>query len=144
MVSSLESRRFLFPEGHPTDKRLRDVLEDEVDESYYLSDEKVAKYQEHKRRHDAAGHGLGWKPVNGESIAHPLTAVPSRHSQNFVVEEGEINGVKAEPKIHLVGHVESGYDMYGRVYGTDGIAPAIRTYQGGGLAPKIKEADPDE
>ena len=73
-----------------------------------------------------------------------MTAVPSRHSQNFVVEEGEINGVKAEPKIHLVGHVESGYDMYGRVYGTDGIAPAIRTYQGGGLAPKIKEADPDE
>ena len=144
MVSSLQPRKFIFPERHPTDKRLRDVLEEDVDEYYYLSDEKVAKYQEHKKRHDAQGHGLGWKPVNGDSIAHPLTALPSRHSQNFLVEEGEINGIKAaepepEPKIHLVGHIESGYDMYGRVYGTDGLSPSLRTFQGGGLVPKIKE-----
>ena len=142
MVSSLQRRKFVFPTGHPTEKRLHDVLESDVDEYYYLSDEKVAKYQEHKKRHDAQGHGLGWKPVNGESIAHPLTAVPSRHSQNFLVEQGEINGIQAEePGIHLVGRIESKYDMYGRVYGTDGIAPSLRTFQGGGLVPKIKEDD---
>ena len=145
MVSSLQRRRFVFPQGFPTEKRLCDVLEDDVDESYYLSDEKVAKYQEHKKRHDAQGHGLGWKPVNAEDIAHPLTAIPSRHSQNFLVTEGEINGVRAvEPEIHLIGHIETSYDLTGRIYGTDGLSPSITTFCGGGQIPKIKEMKSDE
>lgn len=34
---------FKFPEARPLTVRLKDILEDEVDEFYYLSDEKVAK-----------------------------------------------------------------------------------------------------
>ena len=47
MVSSLGVRRFIFPEGIPCDRRLRDVLDDDVDESFYLSDDTVAKYKLH-------------------------------------------------------------------------------------------------
>ena len=48
MVSSLGERRFIFPEGIPFDRRLRDVLDDDVDESFYLSDDTVAKYKAHE------------------------------------------------------------------------------------------------
>ena len=47
MVSSLGWRKFIFPEGIPFDRRLRDVLDDDVDESFYLSDDTVAKYKAH-------------------------------------------------------------------------------------------------
>ena len=32
-----------------------------------------------------------------------------------------------------------GYEMANRVYDKDGISPTIRTYQGGGLEPKVME-----
>ena len=38
---------------------LKDILESEVDEKYYLKDEVVQKLLEHKERHKEAGHGFG-------------------------------------------------------------------------------------
>lgn len=39
----IDTGLFEFPEGFPLKKRLKDVLEDEVDEMYYLSDEQVKR-----------------------------------------------------------------------------------------------------
>ena len=36
--------RYYFPRPFPLEKRLKDVLEEQVDEKYYLSDERVAEY----------------------------------------------------------------------------------------------------
>ena len=41
-VSVLGENNFTFPEPMPLEKKLKDVLESEVDEKYYLPDEKVA------------------------------------------------------------------------------------------------------
>ena len=43
MVSILKSENkvFAFPKGKPLDKRLKDVLEDRVDEKYYINSEKA-------------------------------------------------------------------------------------------------------
>ena len=38
---------------------LKDILETEVEEKYYLKDEVVQKLLEHKERHKEAGHGFG-------------------------------------------------------------------------------------
>lgn len=41
---------------------------------------------------------------------------------------------------------EDGYEMYNRVYDSEGLSPNIRTYQGGNLQPKvvmIKQATKD-
>ena len=40
----LDNGKFVFPEGFDSGIRLRDILEDEVDEKYYLSDEKVSRF----------------------------------------------------------------------------------------------------
>lgn len=59
-VSILGDNDFKFPPRRPLTKRLKDVLEDKVDEKYYLDDEKIASllnsnYDQNKRFYDADG-----------------------------------------------------------------------------------------
>lgn len=52
-----------FPKGKGLNKRLLDVLEQEVDESYYLKGNTVLHLMEHKKRQEAKGNGFGWNPL---------------------------------------------------------------------------------
>lgn len=52
---------FVFPKKIPLKLRLKDLLEEEVDEKYYLSSESIDNLMEHKRRNDEAGNGFGVK-----------------------------------------------------------------------------------
>ncbi|MCM1222020.1 MAG: DNA cytosine methyltransferase [Lachnospiraceae bacterium] len=61
MVSILDPMgNFKFPDPFPLERKLRDVLEDEVDEKYYLSDDRVQKIISHCDRKQA--EGCGFKP----------------------------------------------------------------------------------
>ena len=84
MVSSLGVRRFIFPEGIP-DRRLCDVLDDDVDESFYLSDDTVAKYKAHDERQRANGTGFGWRPSELWDVSPPVLTSPSKSSTNTVI-----------------------------------------------------------
>jgi DNA (cytosine-5)-methyltransferase 1 len=46
----IDTGKFEFPEPFPLEKRLKDVLEEVVDEKYYLSPEAVAKIKRHKNK----------------------------------------------------------------------------------------------
>lgn len=61
MVSILgDNEPYNFPEPFALDRRLKDVLEQNVPERYYLADDKVAKIIEHCERKQA--EGCGFKP----------------------------------------------------------------------------------
>lgn len=45
--------------------------------------------------------------------------------------------VVVEMEVKVIGQLEGGYDMANRVYDKTGLSPTIRTFQGGGLEPKI-------
>ena len=47
MISMRNGRLFDFPDPIPQTRRLIDVLDDDVDEPFYLSDDTVAKYKAH-------------------------------------------------------------------------------------------------
>ena len=96
MVSTIDGLRFRFPKGHPTERRLRDIIEHDVDESYYLSDEAIAKFEAHKRRHDAQGHGLGWEPKTVDEIGRTTTTKAYRQSGNFLITDGDIEAYRSE------------------------------------------------
>ena len=68
-VSVLGDYYYDIPKGFTLKKRLKDVLETRVDESYYLKDETIQSLNLHKERHDAKGHGFGWKPTDGGGYA---------------------------------------------------------------------------
>ena len=57
--------QYSFPKPFPLECRLKDVLEESVDEKYYLSDKIIAGFETHKQRMEERGNGYGWKPTEG-------------------------------------------------------------------------------
>lgn len=53
---------------------LKDVLEDEVENKYYLSDKLIAGFERHKERHDNKGTGFGFKPKKESDKGNALRA----------------------------------------------------------------------
>jgi DNA (cytosine-5)-methyltransferase 3A len=60
----------------PKDKGilLKDVLENEVDEKYFLSEKLIAGFERHKQRHDDKGTGFGYKPKTDLDKGNSLRA----------------------------------------------------------------------
>jgi DNA (cytosine-5)-methyltransferase 1 len=65
LVSVLGEAWYNFPQPFKLEKRLKDVLETNVDEKYYLSDKIIAGFDAHKKRMEERGNGFGWKPTDG-------------------------------------------------------------------------------
>lgn len=100
---------FEFPDPIPLEKKLKDVLEKEVDEKYYLSDDKAKtlKFSDISKTIRSGGRG---------SL--------DRHSWD-IVKVGDLD-IK-------------GQDQIRRVYDSNGISPTLSTMQGGNRQPKIVE-----
>lgn len=97
MVSVLdESFRYEFPKPMPLTLRLKDVLEEKVDERYYLSQKMIDGFNSHKERHDAAGDGFGWKPTEGEGVANAILTGSLRPADNFIEEPVVLGWVRDE------------------------------------------------
>jgi DNA (cytosine-5)-methyltransferase 3A len=60
----------------PKDKGilLKDILESQVDEKYYLSDKMIIGFERHKERHTEKGTGFKWKPKDGSEKENALRA----------------------------------------------------------------------
>lgn len=66
MVSILNcDKPFYFPDPQPLTTRLKDVLEQNVDEKYYLSQHTIDVFNAHLERNKAKGNGFGWSPTDG-------------------------------------------------------------------------------
>lgn len=79
MVSMLdEDASFHFPEPFPLDRRLRDILEENVDERYYLSDRTVSVIIDHCARKQS--EGCGFSPAFKDGSGNP-TAITTLYSQ---------------------------------------------------------------
>lgn len=87
---------FTFPEPSPLEKRLKDVLESEVDEKYYLTDEQVAGFKASTERAKAKGNGFKFEPIERERerVMHSVTTrAGQRQTDNFIKEPS------AEPRV---------------------------------------------
>lgn len=104
---------------------MKDVLEDRVDEKYYLSQKIIETFT----RRNEKENGFHFD-VNERDIAKTVTAgvYKTRMDDNYV---------------KVCGDVDLGNnDMNNRVYDPEGISPILNTMQGGNTQPKvaIKEA----
>ena len=118
-ISILGGGEFEFPPKQELTVKLRDILEDEVDEKFYLTDEQVASFK-------ASTYNCPkYETIvqDADSIARTLCA----------------RDYKGPKCIEVQGRVEaiSGHDILKRVYGTDGLAPTLSTMGGGNTEPKV-------
>lgn len=120
MVSLLGDYRYEFPREIPLQLRLKDMLEDSVDEKYYLSD----------------------KAIQG------IQNSTYERKQHIVQEKDWCDTILArdykDPKCVMVGMLSGGkldklHDISRRVYSGDGVAPTIHTSGGGQQEPKVLE-----
>ena len=88
MVSILDCpRAYYFPQPFRLERRLKDVLEQNVAERYYLSDERVAKLMQETAIHSDRGNGFAFRPHTPEEIASTVECSGiGDKTDNFVVE----------------------------------------------------------
>ena len=146
-----------FPKPFPLQLRLKDMLDDEVDEKFYLSLEQMGKIVNWK------AHQKPFEHVNGDnSIVQTLTArgAGEYHSgmityspectetTNLQLEVREatkkscteaIDSTMDAETIKQVGQLypNSGNPQSGRIYDADGISPTMDTCSGGNRMPKV-------
>jgi DNA (cytosine-5)-methyltransferase 1 len=119
---------FNFPKVESLTKRLKDVLEPEVEEKYYLSEKMIEGFTKHSERHKEKGTGFTFEPKNKNDIANCLRANAALcPTDNTIIEE---------PKIIQLNNPTHSND---RIYSSDGLSPTLNTMQGGNRQPFIEE-----
>lgn len=88
MVSVLGDYYYNMPKTMPLKYCLRDFLDKEVDDKYYLSEKVIMSLNIHKERSEAKGNGFGWKPTTGGGIANTITTGSGyRPQSNFIIKQ---------------------------------------------------------
>lgn len=153
----LDNGKFVFPEGFDNGIRLKDVLEDEVDEKYYISDDKVQKFLENLKSENIREDStlkLDGNNYNQRCVVH----TPDDFCRT-IIGSGGSGGYHAgnEPKVlvesknnsdicdnenspRFIGNInrpDFGTGYAGGVWDTEHISPTLTTMQGGGRQPHI-------
>lgn len=89
---------FEFPEPFPLTKKLKDVLEDEVDEKYFLTDKMVEFFQQNSKDQEANGNGFRFEPSDGSGIAKTITTRAGGRMDDNFIEEREYLKIKVANK----------------------------------------------
>ena len=79
---------------------LKDILEEEVDEKYYLSDKLISFFENNTKKMKEKGNGFSFKPTDGNKKANAVTTkCGSRMDDDFICVEqrGRDNGQNFEP-----------------------------------------------
>jgi len=102
MVSILdENAKFEFPQPIPLTRKLKDVLEKDVDERYYLSDDKIKSFELISQKQKEKNRNFLFNPKDEQSECANAVTTNSGHRQtdNFIMSVGNIyditNGGKA-------------------------------------------------
>lgn len=91
MVSVLDDTVFYFPKPYTLDRRLKDVLEANVDESYYLSDEKIQSIIEHCERKQAEGCGFKTNFQTPDGISGTIKTREGQREYGTYIQEDLFN-----------------------------------------------------
>lgn len=86
MVSILDcDKSFYFPDAQPLTQRLADVLETDVDESYYLSQERIGGLLESTERERE--NGFAFNPKTPDDVAVCIKcAAGSKKTDNYIID----------------------------------------------------------
>lgn len=151
ICKDIDNGTFEFPESIPLDKRLKDVLETEVDERFYLKDT-MPFFIKNSLAMEEKGNGFRFSPhvKDHANIAKTITTrAGGRMDDNFIMETPSLDcdtfifNKENVAKVMQVGNLiqGNGWDnpQCGRVYDTNGLSPTLNTMQGGDRQPKIVE-----
>lgn len=99
-----QDNQFTWPKEEFLTKRLKDVLESDVDEKYYLSDKMITFFNKHSEKMKSNGNGFTFSTKDLNSIGNTITNPgKSRMDDNFI-QIGAIRGRNTDnPKSRISG-----------------------------------------
>lgn len=88
----IKKEDFVYPERHKDIPCWLDVREKEpVPAKYYLSETYVETLRRHKARHEAAGHGFGYKIIDDNAVANAIVCGGMGRECNLVLDFRQTN-----------------------------------------------------
>lgn len=80
-------QQYHFPKSFKLEKRLKDALETNVEEKYYLSQNTIESFKKHCERKQKEGCGFKFEPTNIDGYAKCLNTLSgNRQTDNFIKE----------------------------------------------------------
>lgn len=79
--------RFHFPAPFLLQLKLKDILEDNVDEKYYLSDKMIECFQKHNEVQIERGNGFLFEPQDGSKVAKSILTKPGIRPYDNYIED---------------------------------------------------------
>lgn len=139
MVSVLNPKQdIIFPEKTERKTVLKDLLEEQVEEKYYLSDSMI----NYIKADNEKWTGNNDKAIINKSVASTLnTNEGSRRcdASNYISNDVEDNyNLKEVNRLYGIFDNEKGTHQAGPVYDTNGLSPTLDTMQGGYRQPCIQ------
>lgn len=123
---------FVMPEPFPLEKRLKDLLEDEVDEKYYLSDDKLTDLKNiSSLLIDQSMRGLDMGVRGYNEIAPAITSRDFKEPR-LINETARVNQIG-----NLTRNANRENPNRGRLYDQNGLSPTLGTMEGGNLQPFV-------
>ena len=114
---------FSFAPKVKLEKRLKDVLENDADEKYYLSESRIKYFKSAKRSVEPG-------TINTEYAPTCMASYYKTGTDSFFIKE---------PNCTPIGLLDiKGNASIRRVYPTDGLSPCLTTMEGGNRQPKIQ------
>lgn len=133
VISSLENMHYKFPKPSELKSKMKDLLEEKVNDKYYLSEKYLKCFSDMKNRNGfTRGERFNPRKLEECNTAFAITTrAGQRATDNFIIQLGNLNNTESF----------GGNPHTGRVYSPDGISPCLNTMQGGGLEPKILQSE---
>jgi DNA (cytosine-5)-methyltransferase 1 len=99
IVAFLGETNFQFPEPTGIQTRLGDILEQNVDEKYTLSDKLWAGHQKRKKKHEENGYGFGYSLFSEDSVyTSTISARYYKDGSEILIEQKGKNPRKLTPR----------------------------------------------
>lgn len=128
----IDTGLFEFPKPFPLEKRLKDFLEKEVDEKYYLSETMTDYLVSITEKNKARGNGNVYVPTNPDGVSKAITTKEGQRVKDNFIEES-IQPVRLG---NIYGE-QFGTGYAGNVWDKESISPTLMTMQGGNRQPFI-------
>jgi DNA (cytosine-5)-methyltransferase 1 len=90
--------KFEFPELPPAQKKIRDILEDNVSEKYILSDKLWQYLQDYAEKHRQRGNGFGYGLVDLDGISRTLSARYYKDGSEILIPQENKNPRRLTPR----------------------------------------------
>ena len=126
MISILGDYNYTFPRKEKLKLKLKDFLEEKVDNKYFLSDKMIKFFYENEKKQKEKGNGFRFNVTNGNTVAKTITTrAGGRMDDNYIGNKALIETLKTNDlsQIEDVGFIDS----YNRNIKNNGVSGVITT-----------------